>query len=545
MARSRPDAADVAAAADALIVLDGTTLWHHLKTKNMFLQSRQLGVVKIEQYGVGPLATLFFQKGAGALLPYLSDAKLSRESLGGKDCSVISWNVGTEETRLWIEGGRLRRFRTTRSISDRTFEQTIRYEEISRPSAVSPDTFVFSPPKGARPVSSTGEEALLPVGAVAPEVSAARLDLDGGELAVVGADPQCAGVDVGPTAVGVDAGQRERSPADLSQRAGAGQDHAASLGDAGVPPHLAVQPGGGVGQQVHGHAVASRRLERRIAGVRRGGVVDEDEHRLGLQHEQPRGPIGVGVVVLVDGMVRHDGDVAGFPLVAHAVVDLEPSAVEDVEDRFVDVEVHLRPASRRVLLQVQVQGLAQPVFRMEVVAGECLGPVDELDVLRAPHARAGPRPVGKGGFLLLDFGARVRGYCADVTRTVVVGARANDAQRALYDLVAAAQRHARSAIRAGMSGREADALARALIAARGFGDAFGHSSGHGLGLEVHEAPRVSQSNGEPLPVDAVVTIEPGVYVDGAGGVRLEDDVHLAAEGPVLLSDGAGELAELT
>jgi Xaa-Pro aminopeptidase len=161
-----------------------------------------------------------------------------------------------------------------------------------------------------------------------------------------------------------------------------------------------------------------------------------------------------------------------------------------------------------------------------------------------PHAQTSRRTVAVGEWLLLDFGAVVDGYCADITRTVVVGARATDAQRALYDLVAGAQRRAREGVRAGMPGREADALARDPIEARGFGDAFGHSTGHGLGLEVHEAPRLARTAAEPLPLDAVVTIEPGVYVPGRGGVRIEDDVHLSVDGPVLLSDGRTDLVEL-
>jgi Xaa-Pro aminopeptidase len=161
-----------------------------------------------------------------------------------------------------------------------------------------------------------------------------------------------------------------------------------------------------------------------------------------------------------------------------------------------------------------------------------------------PHAQTSRRAVAAGEWLLLDFGAAVDGYCADITRTVVVGARATEAQRALYDLVAGAQRRAREGVRAGMPGREADALARDPIEARGFGEAFGHSTGHGLGLEVHEAPRLARTAAEPLPLDAVVTIEPGVYVPGRGGVRIEDDVHLSADGPVLLSDGRTELVEL-
>jgi Xaa-Pro aminopeptidase len=161
-----------------------------------------------------------------------------------------------------------------------------------------------------------------------------------------------------------------------------------------------------------------------------------------------------------------------------------------------------------------------------------------------PHARTSKRTVEPGDWLLLDFGAQVDGYCADVTRTVVVGARASERQRALYELVQGAQLRARAGVRAGMTGRDADALAREPIAARGFGEAFGHSLGHGLGLEVHEAPRLSKTSADPLPADAVVTIEPGVYVQGQGGVRIEDDVHLCTDGPVLLSDGRTELREL-
>src|SRR5438034_1140264 len=117
--------------------------------------------------------------------------------------------------------------------------------------------------------------------------------------------------------------------------------------------------------------------------------------------------------------------------------------------------------------------------------------------------------------------------------------------RAAAQIAGAALREALAAVRPGMTGRDADALARDVIEARGFGDAFGHSLGHGLGLEVHETPRLARPNLDPLPADAVVTIEPGVYLTGQGGVRIEDDVHLAADGPVLLSDGDSALVELT
>jgi Xaa-Pro aminopeptidase len=161
-----------------------------------------------------------------------------------------------------------------------------------------------------------------------------------------------------------------------------------------------------------------------------------------------------------------------------------------------------------------------------------------------PHAGTSDRAVGPGEWLLLDFGAQVDGYCADLTRTVVVGGRADERQRQVYETVRAAQARAVQCVRAGMTGREADALARDVIAQRGFGEGFGHSLGHGLGLEVHEAPRLAATAEGQLPVGAVVTIEPGIYLPGWGGVRLEDDVHLSSEGPVLLSDNLVDLLEL-
>jgi Xaa-Pro aminopeptidase len=161
-----------------------------------------------------------------------------------------------------------------------------------------------------------------------------------------------------------------------------------------------------------------------------------------------------------------------------------------------------------------------------------------------PHARTGSRVIEPGDWLLLDFGAQVDGYCADLTRTVVVGARADERQRTVYELVQSAQHRAIAHLRPEMTGREGDSLAREVIAARGFADAFGHSLGHGLGLEVHEAPRLAPTSDAPLPLHAVVTVEPGIYLPGWGGVRLEDDVYLGPTGAECLSDNRTELVEL-
>ena len=160
-----------------------------------------------------------------------------------------------------------------------------------------------------------------------------------------------------------------------------------------------------------------------------------------------------------------------------------------------------------------------------------------------PHARASSRVIERGDLLLVDFGAQYKGYCSDITRTVVLGP-ATDEQRDIYDIVKHANFVASKSVRAGMKGQDADGLARRYIEERGYGDAFGHSLGHGLGLEVHEAPRLAKTVETPLGEGAVVTIEPGIYRPGWGGVRIEDDVHLAASGPDILTDFTRELLEV-
>ena len=160
-----------------------------------------------------------------------------------------------------------------------------------------------------------------------------------------------------------------------------------------------------------------------------------------------------------------------------------------------------------------------------------------------PHARTSARATRSGDFLLIDFGAVVDGYCSDVTRTFVLGA-ADAEQTAVYQVVREANERASRGVRAGMRGCDADALARDYIEERGLGEQFGHSLGHGIGLEVHESPRLAKTAETPLPTGAVVTIEPGVYRAGWGGVRIEDDVVLGPDGPQILTTVARDLVEI-
>ena len=194
-------------------------------------------------------------------------------------------------------------------------------------------------------------------------------------------------------------------------------------------------------------------------------------------------------------------------------------------------ETHIAGVLERALREAGSEGFPFP----SIVAG---GPRSAL-----PHARSSSREVERGDFLLLDFGAIVGGYCSDVTRTFVMG-RASAEQREVYEVVRVANERASAGVRAGMTGKDADALARRYIEERGLGQLFGHSLGHGIGLEVHEAPRLARTAEGALALGAVVTIEPGIYRPGWGGVRIEDDVVLGAEGPHILTQFPRELLEL-
>jgi len=161
-----------------------------------------------------------------------------------------------------------------------------------------------------------------------------------------------------------------------------------------------------------------------------------------------------------------------------------------------------------------------------------------------PHHRAGDRCLRRGDVVVLDFGGILDGYCCDLTRTVAVGAVGPDATR-VYEAVRDAQAAAIQAVRPGIPASDVDAAARAVLEARGLGQAFGHGTGHGLGLEVHEEPRVSRPQPDMpeavLQPGMVFTIEPGAYLPGWGGVRIEDDVVVTEDGCEVLTSVTRDL----
>jgi Xaa-Pro aminopeptidase len=180
------------------------------------------------------------------------------------------------------------------------------------------------------------------------------------------------------------------------------------------------------------------------------------------------------------------------------------------------------------------KGSAGPSFESIVAAG----PRSAL-----PHARPTARPIGKNELVVLDLGAILRGYCSDMTRTVFVG-RAPRKIRGWYHAVLEAQLAAIDVLAAGVKAGDVDAAARRTLRRHGLARAFTHSTGHGLGLEVHEIPRLARGDQAQLAAGNVVTIEPGVYIEGVGGIRIEDDVAIGERGVEILTRATKEFLEL-
>jgi Xaa-Pro aminopeptidase len=228
---------------------------------------------------------------------------------------------------------------------------------------------------------------------------------------------------------------------------------------------------------------------------------------------------------------------------AHEVTTLREAAlrltaVADSAFRSVRAGVTERDVAGVIETAMRVAGYERLAFDTIVASG----PNAAL-----PHYRAGARVLQSGDLVVLDFGGVLDGYCSDLTRTVSVGAPTPDAHR-LHAAVRDAQRAAIEAVKPGVPATAVDAAARSLLQSRGLGEAFGHGTGHGLGLDIHEEPRIgpprADSPSVQLEPGMVFTIEPGAYLPGMGGVRIEDDVLVTGDGCEVLTSVPRELLAL-
>lgn len=215
-------------------------------------------------------------------------------------------------------------------------------------------------------------------------------------------------------------------------------------------------------------------------------------------------------------------------------------AAELVDRTFSHIVPFIKPgvSERHLALELELfmrkQGATSIPFDTIVASGERSA---------LPHGVASDRIIQSNEFITLDFGALYNGYCADMTRTVFVG-KPTDKHYEVYHIVLEAQLHALTHIRPGMMACEADALARGIIQGYGYGDQFGHSTGHGLGMEVHEYPTLAPSSDTVLMAGMAVTVEPGIYIPGFGGVRIEDDIIITEDGIEILTQSMKQLLVL-
>lgn len=211
-------------------------------------------------------------------------------------------------------------------------------------------------------------------------------------------------------------------------------------------------------------------------------------------------------------------------------VDIADAAFEHIQT-FIKPGVKEIEVSNELEFFMRKQGAVSSSFDIIVASGERSA---------LPHGVASDKVIESGELVTLDFGAYYKGYCSDITRTVAVG-EPSGKLREIYDTVLEAQLRGVKGLKPGMTGKEADALTRDYITEQGYGDYFGHSTGHGMGLEVHEGPGLSHRSSQQLEPGMVVTVEPGIYVADVGGTRIEDDVVITEDGCKILSNSTKEL----
>ena len=203
-------------------------------------------------------------------------------------------------------------------------------------------------------------------------------------------------------------------------------------------------------------------------------------------------------------------------------LELLTKAVEIADEAFEQVAPGIEPGVTEQeaawQLEKAMRERGAEVIAFDIIVGA--GPNGAL-----PHHRAGDKAIEEGEAVVIDMGARYQGYCSDLSRTLIVG-EPDETFRRVYDTVLRAQLAVEESVHSGMTGGEADGIARDIIAEAGYGENFGHSLGHGVGLAVHEFPRVGPNAEEPLEDGMVFTVEPGIYLAGWGGVRIEDIVVL-------------------
>lgn len=221
-------------------------------------------------------------------------------------------------------------------------------------------------------------------------------------------------------------------------------------------------------------------------------------------------------------------------------IDFTEKATGIVDEAFDRILEHIRPGARESEVAAELEHIMINLGS-EGIPFETICASGHRSAL--PHGKASRKRIASGDFVTLDYGATVGGYCSDITRTVVVG-KASPRHKKIYDIVYRAQRAAVRKVKDGASTKAVDEAARVIITKAGYGNRFGHGTGHGVGLEVHQAPNLSFRTDSKLKSGMIVTIEPGIYIPKFGGVRIEDDVLVTRTGCRVLTQAPTKLIEI-
>ncbi|MCC2252102.1 Xaa-Pro peptidase family protein [Virgibacillus sp. AGTR] len=267
-------------------------------------------------------------------------------------------------------------------------------------------------------------------------------------------------------------------------------------------------------------------------GIKRLGF--EKDHVTFSQYEQYKNTLDVELVP-VSGIIEE------LRLIKTSdELEIMKKAAKIADDAFEHIQSYIKPGVKEIDISNELeffmrkQGATSSSFDIIVASGERSA---------LPHGVASNKEIQSGELVTLDYGALYQGYCSDITRTVAVG-EINEQLASIYQIVLEAQLRGVTSIKPGITGIEADAATRDYITEQGYGKYFGHSTGHGLGLEVHEGPGLSFKSEKKLEPGMVVTVEPGIYVPSVGGCRIEDDIVVTETGNERLTFAAKELIQL-
>ena len=282
--------------------------------------------------------------------------------------------------------------------------------------------------------------------------------------------------------------------------------------------------------------------ENHLNTIKKGGFLDtihslafEGQHVSFSQYETIKNTFSSLKLIKTEMIIEHLAAIKD-----KEEIDSLKTAVEITDQVFLDIMPDLKVGA----IEKEISAKISFLFKKHGADGDAYDPIIASGLYAAlPHARPSDKKFENEDFVVMDFGALYNGYHADMTRTVVIG-KATEKHKEIYQIVLDSQLTGIASAKAGITGKELDTVCRNVIKDSGYGDNFIHSTGHGLGLEIHTYPRISQFNEKKLLENYIITIEPGIYIANWGGVRIEDDCLITKDGCIPFNKSTKEMLVL-